>query len=61
MPEVDVEGERYQADKPQAARGFFLKGAHQLDWGMKNRLARIFRPESGRRPEAQAWEPGHYG
>ena len=48
MPEADKEGERYQADRPQAAPGFFLKGSHQLDWGMKNRLARIFNPQSGR-------------
>src|SRR5450631_2754075 len=48
MPEADKEGERYQADKPQAAPGFFLKGSHQLDWGMKNRLARTFNPKSGR-------------
>src|ERR1700746_2301991 len=48
MPEADKEGERYQADRPQAAPGFFLKGSHQLDWGMKNRLARVFSPASGR-------------
>src|SRR5471032_2112705 len=48
MPEADTEGERYQAEKPQAAPGFFLKGSHQLDWGMKNRLARTFNPASGR-------------
>src|SRR3954465_4205172 len=48
MPEVDKEGERYQAEKPQAAPGFFLKGSHQLDWGMTNRLARTFHPKSGR-------------
>ena len=29
MPEADKAGERYQADKPQAAPGFSLKGAHQ--------------------------------
>jgi putative autoinducer-2 (AI-2) aldolase len=48
MPEADTEGARYQADTPQAAPGFFLKGSHQLDWGMKNRLARVFSPQSGR-------------
>ena len=48
MPEADTEGARYQADKPQTAPGFFLKGSHQLDWGMKNRLARVFNPQSGR-------------
>src|SRR6266487_6568389 len=48
MPEADKEGERYAADQPQTTPGFFLKGSHQLDWGMKNRLARIFSPQSGR-------------
>src|SRR5436190_1716409 len=48
MPEADKEGERYQADQPQSAPGFFLKGSHQLDWGMKNRLARTFNPATGR-------------
>jgi len=48
MPEADKAGERYQPDRPQAAPGFFLKGSHQLDWGMKNRLARVFNPASGR-------------
>jgi len=27
---------------------FFLKGSNNLDWGMKNRLAAIFNPSSGR-------------
>ncbi len=27
---------------------FFLKGSGALDWGMQNRLARIFNPQSGR-------------
>jgi len=48
MPEADKEGARFQADRPQAAPSFFLKGSHQLDWGMKNRLARVFNPASGR-------------
>ena len=48
MPEADKAGERYQADRPQTAPGFFLKGSHQLDWGMKDRLARVFNPASGR-------------
>jgi putative autoinducer-2 (AI-2) aldolase len=33
---------------PQAAPGFFLKGSHQYDWGLKNRLSRIFNPKDGR-------------
>jgi len=48
MPEADKEGKLYHAERPQEAPGFFLKGAHQLDWGMKNRLARTFNPKSGR-------------
>jgi putative autoinducer-2 (AI-2) aldolase len=48
MPEADQDGQRYQAATPQVAPGFFLKGCHQLDWGMKNRLARTFNPQSGR-------------
>src|SRR3954469_15786645 len=48
MPEADTEGQRFAAATPQATPGFFLKGSHQLDWGMKNRLARVFDPESGR-------------
>src|SRR5262245_48700256 len=48
MPEADSEGQRFQADQPQRAPGFFLKGSHQLDWGMKNRLARTFNPATGR-------------
>jgi 3-hydroxy-5-phosphonooxypentane-2,4-dione thiolase len=50
MPEADVskKEKQYFADVPQQMQGFFLKGAGNLDWGMKNRLARIFNPDSGR-------------
>jgi 3-hydroxy-5-phosphonooxypentane-2,4-dione thiolase len=48
MPEADKEGERYSTGEKQATPGFFLKGSHQLDWGMKNRLARTFNPATGR-------------
>jgi putative autoinducer-2 (AI-2) aldolase len=50
MPDVDEmkEGKKYFTDIPQKTEGFFLKGCGSLDWGMKNRLARIFNPESGR-------------
>ena len=33
---------------PHPTTGFFLKGSAGYDWGMKNRLARIFRPDTGR-------------
>jgi putative autoinducer-2 (AI-2) aldolase len=50
MPDMDEmkEGKKYYTDVPQKTEGFFLKGSNSLDWGMKNRLARIFNPESGR-------------
>ncbi|MDY6903173.1 MAG: 3-hydroxy-5-phosphonooxypentane-2,4-dione thiolase [Thermodesulfobacteriota bacterium] len=50
MPDVDEvkEGKNYHTDKPQTTEGFFLKGSNSLDWGMKNRLSRIFNPKSGR-------------
>jgi len=42
------EAKQYYFDIPQKSEGFFLKGSNSLDWGMKNRLARIFNPDSGR-------------
>jgi putative autoinducer-2 (AI-2) aldolase len=50
MPDVDEmkEGKKYYTDTPQKTEGFFLKGSNALDWGMKNRLARIFNPKTGR-------------
>jgi 3-hydroxy-5-phosphonooxypentane-2,4-dione thiolase len=49
MPDADdlKEGKQYHTDKPQKAEGFFLKGSNNLEWGMKDRLARIFNPVSG--------------
>jgi putative autoinducer-2 (AI-2) aldolase len=49
MPEADVKDtkrffEEIEAELP----GGFLKGSGSYDWGMTNRLARIFRPETGR-------------
>ncbi len=37
----------YHLDVPPADTGFFAKGLGNTDWGMKNRLARIFNPKSG--------------
>lgn len=42
------EPKKFYEDIPMETPGFFLKGSASLDWGMKNRLARIFNPESGR-------------
>ena len=41
------ESKQFYVDVPQKTEGFFLKGSNSYDWGMKNRLARIFDPESG--------------
>jgi len=44
----DKQAKEYHLDTPVNNYGFFLKGAHSLDWGMKNRLSRIFRPDTGK-------------
>ena len=50
MPEVDGnnEAKKYYTDIPQTSKNYFLKGSNSLDWGMKNRLGRIFNPASGK-------------
>lgn len=50
MPDLDdvQDGKNYHFDVPHQANTFYLKGSNSLDWGMKNRLARIFNPASGR-------------
>ena len=50
MPEADVskKEKNFYVDVPQKNELFFLKGSNNYDWGMKNRLARIFNPASGR-------------
>src|SRR4051812_9569893 len=49
MPEADTQGEKnFHLGVPASTAGFFLKGSGAYDWGMQNRLSRIFRPETGR-------------
>ena len=50
MPELDTSAKTkdYFLDTPQQNCGYFLKGSGSYDWGMKNRLARIFDPASGK-------------
>jgi putative autoinducer-2 (AI-2) aldolase len=50
MADTDVvkEAKKFYEDTPMKTPGFFLKGSGSLDWGMKNRLSRIFNPDSGR-------------
>ncbi len=38
----------YHRETPFAQSSFPVKGASNLDWGMKDRLARIFNPKDGR-------------
>jgi putative autoinducer-2 (AI-2) aldolase len=42
------EGKEFGIGIPQQNKPFYLKGSGALDWGMQNRLARIFNPASGR-------------
>src|SRR5689334_21804288 len=49
---ADLDGARdtkeFYVDIPARKEAFFLKGSGALDWGMQNRLARVFRPATGR-------------
>jgi 3-hydroxy-5-phosphonooxypentane-2,4-dione thiolase len=42
------EGKEFGIGIPQQNKAFYVKGGGALDWGMQNRLARIFNPASGR-------------
>ncbi len=50
MPDLEglTETKEFCLDIPATNTPFFLKGSNALDWGMQNRLARIFNPSSGR-------------
>ena len=50
MADIDnaKETKEFYLDIPARNHTFFLKGSGALDWGMQNRLARIFNPASGR-------------
>ena len=50
MPDIEGtnEAKQYYTEIPQTSKCYFLKGSNSLDWGMKNRLGRIFNPTSGR-------------
>ena len=48
MPEADARSDKnFFEHIPAPDQGFFLKGSAGYDWGMKNRLSRIFRPDTG--------------
>jgi len=42
------DGKEYGVGVEQKRDGFFLKGSNNLDWGMKDRLSRIFNPATGK-------------
>jgi len=45
----EIKGKKdFHVGTPMDDAGFFLRGSAHLDWGMKNRLSRIFNPASGR-------------
>jgi 3-hydroxy-5-phosphonooxypentane-2,4-dione thiolase len=50
MPDTDGNNaaKQFHVDVPMESHGFYLKGAGNLDWGMKNRMSRIFNPDSGK-------------
>ncbi len=50
MADIDnnPDAKNFYLETPQKNEAFFLKGSNSLDWGMKNRLSRIFNPKSGR-------------
>jgi len=50
MPDAEAvrEAKQFYQNISMKTPGFFLKGSGSLDWGMKNRLSRIFNPQSGR-------------
>ncbi len=49
MPEADERGgsKNFHTDVSHITENFSLKGSNSYDWGMKNRLARIFSSRSG--------------
>lgn len=50
MADIDdiKDGKDFGIGIPQVNRPFFLKGSGALDWGMQNRLSRIFNPDTGK-------------
>jgi putative autoinducer-2 (AI-2) aldolase len=50
MPDLDdlTDGSRFAASVPARHEPFPIKGCGALDWGMQSRLARVFRPATGR-------------
>lgn len=43
-----LDGKEFHIGVPLESNAFYLRGSNSLDWGMKNRLARIFNPSTGK-------------
>ena len=43
-----TDGSRFATSVPPRHEPFGLRGCGALDWGMQSRLARVFRPATGR-------------
>ena len=50
MADIDdvKDGKDFGLDRPQDKHGFIIKGNAHYDWGLKNRMSRIFNPKTGR-------------
>jgi 3-hydroxy-5-phosphonooxypentane-2,4-dione thiolase len=48
VQDLKSDKKNFYTDIPQKNPQFALKGSAGYDWGMKNRLSRVFRPENGR-------------
>jgi putative autoinducer-2 (AI-2) aldolase len=60
MPDADVTttAKNFAVDRPHADLGFHVKGAGQLDFGLRHRLSRIFRSDS--RTVMLAFDHGYF-
>ena len=49
---ADLDGNKiakdYSLDKPFYNQSFYIKGMDNIDWGMKDRLSKIFNSKTGR-------------
>ncbi|MDD5675037.1 MAG: 3-hydroxy-5-phosphonooxypentane-2,4-dione thiolase [Chitinivibrionales bacterium] len=61
MPEADTKEEKnFYLDIPVKNEAFFLKGSNSYDWGMKNRLARIFNASNSGKTVMLAFDHGYF-
>jgi putative autoinducer-2 (AI-2) aldolase len=49
MPDADTnqDAKNFGLGVPYESEGYFLRGSNHLDWGMKDRLSRVFSKDSG--------------